>query len=185
MSKVAKPLYPHTPKKKEPLFPHKPRPEGQQSQPREAYTPSELADIAEIFYETTGIKTATVFAGLHPLYKKWQDLTQSERDQTIEGLRVRIEREGLLGYLERKRAAAGDELTNSIIAQLTAKGYLSSPEEIDSLAQTEGNPISKYCCRRCGECAPEELLEEGKFLERISWLRHHYNEKHLGIWGKG
>lgn len=57
--------------------------------------------------------------------------------------------------------------------------------DLNSLAQTDGNPVSKYCCRKCGDCAPEELLEEGKFLERISWLRRHYNEKHPGIWGKG
>lgn len=59
-------------------------------------------------------------------------------------------------------------------------------EEIDlnSLAQGDGNPISKYCCRLCGECAPAELLGEGKFLERISWLRRHYQERHPGIWGK-
>lgn len=54
---------------------------------------------------------------------------------------------------------------------------------ISSLAQTEGNPVSKYCCRRCGDCAPEELLGEGKFPERISWLRRHYQGKHPGIWG--
>lgn len=360
------PLYPHTSKKKEPLFPHVPK--GQQSL-RKAYTPSELADIARIFYETMGIKTATVFTSTGPLYGKWENLTQPQRDQAIEGLRVRIEREGLLGYLERKRPAAGDELTNSIIAQLRAKGYLSSPvsgsvpqafhiseplaselrrelrklpawkleeaynmlktdepttgidildrhraealnavkealwergklaypneyveahfsgvgagdiqwetvfgkkltiitvtnitgvpqyqleidfrdsvarifnlmasrdlpfagadrgtlrwmatindkpvtvevsgirlltqiqlkdafcdsmariEEIDlnSMAKTDGNPISKYCCRLCDDCAPVELLGEGKFLERISWLRHHYQEKHPGMWGR-
>jgi hypothetical protein len=55
---------------------------------------------------------------------------------------------------------------------------------IDYLASTEGNPIRKFCCRQCGECAPKELLEEGKFLDRISWLRDHYKEKHPGMWGK-
>ena len=57
--------------------------------------------------------------------------------------------------------------------------------EVIEHSDTEGNPVSKYCCRECGDCAPEGLLEEGKFLERISWLRHHYQEKHPGIWGKG
>jgi hypothetical protein len=55
---------------------------------------------------------------------------------------------------------------------------------IEFLARTEGDPISKFCCRQCGECAPKELLEEGRFLDRISWLRHHYMEKHPGMWGK-
>jgi len=53
-----------------------------------------------------------------------------------------------------------------------------------TLAKTEGDPIRKFCCRICGECAPLELLEVGKFLERISWLRQHYKEKHPGMWGK-
>ena len=75
--------------------------------------------------------------------------------------------------------------STTIPEPLASEGYLSSPEEINLLAKTEGNPISKYCCRQCGDCAPEELLEEGKFLERISWLRRHYTEKHPGIWGKG
>ena len=55
---------------------------------------------------------------------------------------------------------------------------------IDLLATTEGDPIRKFCCRQCGECAPPELLEEGRFPDRITWLRHHYKEKHPGIWGK-
>jgi len=55
---------------------------------------------------------------------------------------------------------------------------------IDLLAATEGDPLMKFCCRQCGECSPKELLEEGKFPERISWLRKHYAEKHPGLWGK-
>ncbi|MBU0777781.1 hypothetical protein KKF82_05945 [Patescibacteria group bacterium] len=60
------------------------------------------------------------------------------------------------------------------------------PEELnlDLLAKTEGDPVSKYCCRQCGECAPEELLEEGRFFDRITWLREHYEEKHPGMWGE-
>jgi len=55
---------------------------------------------------------------------------------------------------------------------------------LELLASTEGDPIRKFCCRICGECAPKELLEEGRFLDRISWLRSHYKEKHPGKWGK-
>ena len=53
----------------------------------------------------------------------------------------------------------------------------------DLLASTEDGPISKYCCSICDDCAPEELLEEGRFLDRITWLRGHYNQKHPGKWG--
>jgi len=59
-----------------------------------------------------------------------------------------------------------------------------SLETIELLAETEGDPLRKFCCRICGECASKELLEEGKFPERIVWLRKHYAEKHPGIWGK-
>jgi len=59
-----------------------------------------------------------------------------------------------------------------------------TPATIALLATTEGNPVRKFCCRQCGECAPAELLEEGRFPDRITWLRHHYKEKHPGIWGK-
>ena len=54
---------------------------------------------------------------------------------------------------------------------------------LERLASTEGDPIRKFCCRQCGECAPKELLEDGRFLDRISWLRSHYKEKHPGMWG--
>ncbi|MBU0777956.1 hypothetical protein KKF82_06840 [Patescibacteria group bacterium] len=57
------------------------------------------------------------------------------------------------------------------------------PQTLELLASTEGDPIRKFCCRICGECAPKELLEEGRFLDRISWLRSHYQAKHPGKWG--
>ena len=58
-----------------------------------------------------------------------------------------------------------------------------TPANIALLAATEGDPLRKFCCRQCGECAPKELLEEGKFPERIDWLRNHYKEKHPSMWG--
>jgi hypothetical protein len=42
----------------------------------------------------------------------------------------------------------------------------------------------KFCCRLCGACAPEDLLKEGLFLDRMTWLRRHYKEAHPGVWGK-
>lgn len=59
-----------------------------------------------------------------------------------------------------------------------------SPSTIDFLAMAEGNPLRKFCCRQCGECAPKELLAEGRFSDRICWLREHYKEKHPSIWGR-
>jgi len=45
-------------------------------------------------------------------------------------------------------------------------------------------PPKKFCCRVCGKCVPPELLKEGRFLDRMTWLRQHYKEKHPGVWGK-
>jgi hypothetical protein len=55
---------------------------------------------------------------------------------------------------------------------------------LELLASTEGDPIRKFCCRQCGECAPKELLEEGRFPDRIVWLKNHYKAKHPGMWGR-
>lgn len=46
------------------------------------------------------------------------------------------------------------------------------------------NNPRKFCCRLCDVCAPEHLLEKGRFLERITWLREHYKVAHPGKWGK-
>jgi len=54
----------------------------------------------------------------------------------------------------------------------------------DFMAKTEGDPITKYCCSQCGECAPADLLEGGRFFDRISWLRRHYDKQHPGMWGE-
>lgn len=54
---------------------------------------------------------------------------------------------------------------------------------INRLARTEGDPVRKFCCRLCGECALPELLAEGRFPERMAWLKKHYEQKHPGMWG--
>lgn len=58
------------------------------------------------------------------------------------------------------------------------------PCNLSLMADTEGDPLRKFCCKICKECAPAELLQEGKFPERIAWLREHYEHKHPGRWGK-
>ena len=59
-----------------------------------------------------------------------------------------------------------------------------SASTINLLAKTEGDPIRKFCCRQCGKCVPKDLLEEGRFPDRIAWLRSHYAANHPGIWGR-
>jgi len=54
----------------------------------------------------------------------------------------------------------------------------SAAEWVALLAKVETNPIRKFCCRECDECAPTELLEESRLLDRLSWLRTHVEAKH-------
>ena len=115
--------------KKQPLYPHVPKSSrGQRGKPRpergeRTYTPPELADIAQVFYEQS---EATERGGIFfPLYvRPWESLAQRERDETISGLQARIDREGLKGYLERKRPQVGDDLPDRIYAALWDLGYL-------------------------------------------------------------
>ena len=70
-----------------------------------------------------------------------------------------------------------------------SKGYYLAatiflPCNIELLADTEGDPLRKLCCKFGDAFAPADLLQEGKFPERIAWLREHYENKHPGMWGK-
>jgi len=87
---------------------------------------------------------------------------------------------------ENKKVIERGEKPASIVIRYSygpGNGHPLSDIDLDKLAKTEGDPLSKFCCRQCGECAPNELLEEGKFPERMAWLRNHYNERHPGMWG--
>ena len=50
---------------------------------------------------------------------------------------------------------------------------------------SEANPLETFKCSICGENAPKRLRQHGKFEERMSWLRHHYKQKHPGHWPWG
>lgn len=109
--------------KKEPLYPHVPKSRLGALQAERKYSPSELAEIAKVFYEAQAGRRANVYA-FYPLYTRWENLTQSQRDESIRGLQERIERESLTGYLERKRPQVGALLTDVIITELKRRGYL-------------------------------------------------------------
>ncbi|MBA7552072.1 hypothetical protein ES705_44625 [subsurface metagenome] len=115
--------------KKEPLYPHVPKSrklsnvESEIERAKRKYTPAELAEMAKIFYEVQMGRRATIYAWT-PMYTRWENLAQSQRDEATRGLQERIERESLTGYLERKRPLVGDVLTKEIISELKRKGYL-------------------------------------------------------------
>ena len=92
---------------------------------KKEYTGKELYQIAAVFFDITSRKTCNVFDGKGmPFCKSFSDLDEPTKRQTVDGLKSRIDREGLDGYLERKRPQVGDETTNSIISALRKKGLL-------------------------------------------------------------
>ena len=71
------------------------------------------------------------------------------------------------------------------IGALNEQGDLTElPVEAPSIVPYLVGPPKKFCCRICGACAPADLLEGGKFFERIEWLREHYKVVHPGKWGR-
>jgi len=89
------------------------------------YTTAELEKIAEIMYETIAQARVNVYdARGQAIYVHWENLSDSEKNRAASELEKRIKREGLLGYLERKRPAVGDMVTNSIISELKSRKLL-------------------------------------------------------------
>jgi len=201
------PLYPHTPKKREPLFPHRPGSTSTIPEPlaRELRLsipsiPFAGAGIGEVQWETVLEEKIIIVKVTNIVGVRQYDLEIDFRDSVarISNLMVgyslpfagaargKLWWLGIINTIRVGVEVSGISLLTQIHLEDAFANSIARIEEvsISSLAQTEGNPV-RYCCRRCGDCAPEDLLEEGKFPERISWLRRHYHEKHPGIWGKG
>ena len=167
------PLYPHVPGKREPLFPHVPKGRGEQLPATKKVGSFIIAhDYMGNLIITHTERTGEIFLQLesdrqtvYDILKKW------ELKEVEKGWSVQIK---------------DTEPRASILAELWEISAQDQrlPQTIELLASTEGDPLRKFCCRICGECTPKELLEEGRFPDRIAWLRHHYKEKHPGMWGK-
>jgi len=159
------PLYPHVPGKKEPQFPHMPK--GQQ--------PTEkLHQRGPDGYPVGADKIMRDAYG--PIPEPDQPFWSREgfiKPVKIYGWQWSTDYHSWRAYV---RFPDGTETWTSPRKQTGGS--------LELLASTEGDPIRKFCCRQCGECAPKELLEEGRFPDRIAWLRHHYKEKHPSMWGK-
>jgi len=167
-----KPMYPHVPMKKEPQFPHvtasqNPEPPFIKIGERVRYIrkggKSRRDDWPEGAWLEYGVEgVVTEFRPASPAV-----IVKGERFEAIEPWAV----------------VTLDNGGSTVIDPDEEGTHWERIGSIDLLARTEGDPISKYCCSICGYCAPEELLEEGRFLDRITWLRLHYNQKHPGKWG--
>jgi len=162
-----RPLYPHVPKNRQPQFPHVPG--GRQLRTELPATEKLSRNDVEVYLSL-------------PPYKANIWVENKKTGKTIWELEG-AENINRFGWKDQNR----DQLEESVLKHLEDIGVLSGGmpgSSLELLASTEGDPIRKFCCRQCGECAPKELLEEGRFLDRISWLRGHYQAKHPGMWGK-
>jgi len=158
------PLHPHVPKNRQPQFPHTPK--GQQLAEKLPATEKLSRNDVEVYLSL-------------PPYKANIWVENKKTGKTIWELEG-AENINRFGWKAQNR----DQLEESVLKHLEDIGILSGGgNNLGLLASTEGDPIRKFCCRQCGGCAPKELLEEGRFLDRISWLRSHYEAKHPGMWG--
>jgi len=185
------PLYPHVPGEKEVQFPHVPKsrqlagkvtrlpqtekgkyawwmldPETGEIMIKEGFATPEKAKISAKAYAIRRARWVAV------LSKRVVELRIYDRPPDIGRSEIGIVFEGHILTPEGK------------IVEVPERPLPLAQDTIDYLASTEGDSLRKFCCRICGECAPKELLEEGRFPDRIAWLRHHYKEKHPGMWGK-
>ena len=195
------PLFPHIPGKRQPLFPHVPK--GRQPVEKvtrlpqtKGITPEEW-QFAEGMWQVTkedaekgelaGVYLWRLLNKYYPDNKDKQIRLMGFMGEVQEKYRGHIPREEAL-KLAKKWDVEKVLVTEMMefLPQIAREWPLPLTQDtIDYLAKTEGDPLRKFCCRQCGECAPAELLEEGEFPERIAWLRSHYKAKHPGIWGKG
>lgn len=179
------PLYPHRPKKREPLFPHVPRGRQTLLPQTKGITPEEWQFAQGMWESTKQLVEEKDPYGIH-IWRMLEHFYPGDKSKQVSTLGFMNDIYGRYG----RGPIPHEELIKSAkkwgVEKMLVKEMLEFlPQTINLLAKTEGEPITKFCCRFSDACAPPELLEEGKFPERIAWLRKHYKEKHPGMWGKG
>ena len=92
--------------------------------PGRTYTQEEIKEIAEGVYDTAASMTATVYAQARPIYRSFGSLSQEEKEMAHRGMEDRIKREGLLGYIERKRSVWGNRATDAVVSRLKSRGFI-------------------------------------------------------------
>jgi hypothetical protein len=128
------------------------------------YTEKELYEIASIFYNIETHRNPTVFAGIQPLYgSSFYELAPDIQKRTVEGLKQRIDRETLLGYLDRKKKQLGAAVIEPVESELAKRGLLSTPEEGSHFA---GEQSRGGWWNQPGEVKPGETAMD-------AYKRHH------------
>ena len=86
-------------------------------------TDKDIREAMALIFDTVGRARANVFAGLRPMYREFSSLSPAEQEQGFQGLKDRISKEGLQGYVNRKREAWGEQATQAVIDALKAKNW--------------------------------------------------------------
>ncbi len=90
-----------------------------------AYTDAEIREIVAAIWDTVNEVTANLYdIQGRPIFIRFRDISPLERNRGFEGLKHRIETEGLQGYIDRKRPAWGEEATDEVIRMLEGRGLL-------------------------------------------------------------
>lgn len=89
------------------------------------YTEKDLYEIAGVFYDYEISRTSNVYASLTPITgPKFAELPTTTQKQTVDGLKLRIDRETLPGYLNRKKAQVGTARIKPVEDELKDRGLL-------------------------------------------------------------
>ena len=91
------------------------------------YSEKDLERIAAIMYDIAATASCTVYDGRGlPICRQWPDLSTSEKESSVNGLRQRVQRETLPGYFERKRreVPAASQIYERTIQRLKELGLL-------------------------------------------------------------
>lgn len=89
------------------------------------YTEKELYEIASVFYDTEAQRHPSIYIGLRPATgPSFYELPAATQKATVEGLKQRIEKETLPGYLERKKRQVGANIIQPIVDILEGEGLL-------------------------------------------------------------
>lgn len=91
---------------------------------RRELTDAQIREASQIIFDTAGRARANVFAGMLPMYRGYSSLSPAEQQQAFEGLKDRIQRETLVGYIRRKRSAWGDQAFYAVVESLERAGLI-------------------------------------------------------------
>lgn len=87
-----------------------------------ALSDMQIKEAMAVIYDTVQAETVVIYdVRGQPIFTRFANLSAALQTQGFEGLKDRIQREGLSGYIQRKRSTWGDNATNAVIRNLKAR----------------------------------------------------------------